>query len=78
MEITIELSVNIDRVATLKQAHGPPFWEPDPVATALACLQAGAGSIDSFKRIRKIKKLDMWGFTMGSAIFKKNLLQRKT
>jgi len=28
-----------------------------------------AGGIDSFQRIRKIKELDMWGFTVGSAIF---------
>lgn len=31
-----------------------------------------AGGIDSFQRIRKIKALDMWGFTIGSAIFEKN------
>ena len=30
-----------------------------------------AGGIDSFQRIRKVKELDMWGFTIGSAIFEK-------
>jgi hypothetical protein len=30
-----------------------------------------AGDIDSFQRIRKIMELDMWGFTVGTAIFEK-------
>lgn len=39
----IRLSVNIDHVATLRQARGGR--EPDPVAAAMLCEQAGADGI---------------------------------
>jgi pyridoxine 5-phosphate synthase len=38
-----KLGVNVDHVATVRQARGGA--EPDPVAAALACEQAGASSI---------------------------------
>lgn len=47
----IRLSVNIDHVATLRQARGAPFWEPDPVAAAVTCLQAGADGITVHLRL---------------------------
>lgn len=61
MEPTIKLSVNIDHVATLRQARGAPFWEPDPVAAALACLQAGADGITVHLRLdqRHIQERDL-------------------
>ena len=37
------LGVNIDHIATLRQARGVAY--PDPVAGALICEQAGADSI---------------------------------
>lgn len=43
MEQNILLGVNIDHVATLRQARGTRF--PDPVQAALAAEQAGADSI---------------------------------
>jgi hypothetical protein len=33
-----------------------------------------AGSIDSFERIRRVKELAMWGFTIGTAIFEKKFV----
>jgi len=61
VEPTIKLSVNIDHVATLRQARGAPFWEPDPVAAALACLQAGADGITVHLRLdqRHIQERDL-------------------
>jgi len=61
VELTIKLSVNIDHVATLRQARGAPFWEPDPVAAALACLQAGADGITVHLRLdrRHIQERDL-------------------
>ena len=38
-----ELSVNVDHVATLRQARGGR--EPDPVEAAVAALEAGASGI---------------------------------
>lgn len=39
----VALGVNVDHVATLRQARGTPY--PDPVAAALVAEQAGADSI---------------------------------
>lgn len=39
----IKLSVNVDKVATLRQSRGG--LEPDPVAAALVCEEAGADGI---------------------------------
>jgi len=57
----IKLSVNIDHVATLRQARGAPFWEPDPVASAVTCLQAGADGITVHLRLdrRHIQDRDL-------------------
>lgn len=41
--VNIELGVNIDHVATLRQARGTRY--PDPVMAALVCEQAGADGI---------------------------------
>jgi imidazole glycerol phosphate synthase subunit HisF len=35
-----------------------------------------AGGIDCFQRIKKIKDLDMWGFTVGSAIFENKFVSK--
>jgi len=43
MSDTIELGVNIDHVATLRQQRGTPY--PDPVHAALVAEQAGADNI---------------------------------
>ena len=57
----IKLSVNIDHVATLRQARGSPFWEPDPVAAAVTCLQVGADGITVHLRLdrRHIQDRDL-------------------
>ncbi|MEI6357014.1 MAG: pyridoxine 5'-phosphate synthase [Verrucomicrobiota bacterium] len=54
---TLELGVNIDHVATLRQARyrdqpteGPRRVEPDPVAAALACEAAGCHGITAHLR----------------------------
>ena len=39
----IRLGVNVDHVATLRQARGTPY--PDPVEAALLAVAAGADSI---------------------------------
>ena len=39
----MKLGVNVDHVATLRNARGG--FEPDPVAAALVCQEAGAHSI---------------------------------
>lgn len=44
----MRLGVNIDHVATLRQARGTDY--PDPVAAALASIQAGAGGITAHLR----------------------------
>lgn len=57
----IKLSVNIDHVASLRQARGAPFWEPDPVTAAVTCLQAGADGITVHLRLdrRHIQDRDL-------------------
>ena len=57
----IKLSINIDHVATLRQARGAPLWEPDPVAVAITCLQAGADGITVHLRLdrRHIQDRDL-------------------
>ena len=37
-----------------------------------------AGSIDSFERVNKMKELDIWAFTIGSAIFDKKFVPNGT
>lgn len=44
----MRLHVNIDHVATLRNARGTPY--PDPVAAALVCLEAGAHGITAHLR----------------------------
>lgn len=48
----LKLGVNIDHVATLREARyrGLPHGEPDPVAAALACEAAGAHGITAHLR----------------------------
>lgn len=48
----IKLGVNIDHVATVRQARyrGQPAGEPDPIAAALACEKAGAEGITAHLR----------------------------
>ncbi|MDN5874602.1 MAG: pyridoxine 5'-phosphate synthase, partial [Sinobacteraceae bacterium] len=41
--MSIRLGVNVDHVATLRQARGTDY--PDPVAAARLCAQAGADSV---------------------------------
>lgn len=57
----IKLSVNIDHIATLRQARGAPFWEPDPVTAAVICEQAGADGITVHLRLdrRHIQDRDL-------------------
>ncbi len=60
----LKLGVNIDHVATLRQAryHGRSSGEPDPVATALLCETAGAHGITAHLREdrRHIQDRDVW------------------
>ncbi len=44
----MRLHVNIDHVATVRNARGTPY--PDPVFAARACLEAGAGGITAHLR----------------------------
>jgi pyridoxine 5-phosphate synthase len=44
----IKLSINVDKAATLRQSRGGK--EPDPVATAIVALQAGAEGITAHLR----------------------------
>jgi pyridoxine 5-phosphate synthase len=44
----INLSINVDKAATLRQSRGGT--EPDPVAAAVVCLQAGADGITAHLR----------------------------
>ncbi len=57
----IKLNVNIDHIATLRQARGAPFWEPDPVAAAVMYEQAGADGIIAHLRLdrRHIQDRDL-------------------
>src|SRR5436305_5913696 len=60
----LKLGVNIDHVATLREARyrGSGQGEPDPVAAALACEAAGAHSITAHLREdrRHIQDRDVW------------------
>ncbi len=44
----IKLSINVDKAATLRESRGGT--EPDPVAAAFVCLQAGADGITAHLR----------------------------
>jgi pyridoxine 5-phosphate synthase len=56
----IRLGVNIDHVATLRQARGTDY--PDPVEIAIAALEAGADGITLHLREdrRHIQDADLW------------------
>ena len=56
----IRLSINIDHVATLRQARGGK--EPDPVAAAMLCEQVGADGITLHLRLdrRHIQDRDLY------------------
>jgi pyridoxine 5-phosphate synthase len=60
----LKLGVNIDHVATLREARyrGRGFGEPDPVAAALLCEAAGAHGITAHLREdrRHIQDRDVW------------------
>jgi pyridoxine 5-phosphate synthase len=60
----LKLGVNIDHVATLREARyrGIGFGEPDPVAAAIACEAAGAHGITAHLREdrRHIQDRDVW------------------
>src|SRR5437868_835527 len=60
----LKLGVNIDHVATLREARyrGRERGEPDPVAAALACEAAGAHGITAHLREdrRHIQDRDIW------------------
>src|SRR5580692_8478427 len=61
----LKLGVNIDHVATLREARyrGLGHGEPDPVAAALICEMAGAQGITAHLREdrRHIQDRDVWG-----------------
>ena len=44
----INLSINVDKAATMRESRGGA--EPDPVAAAFVCLQAGADGITAHLR----------------------------
>jgi pyridoxine 5-phosphate synthase len=46
--MTVRLHINVDHVATLRNARGTPY--PDPVLAAEACLAAGADGITAHLR----------------------------
>jgi pyridoxine 5-phosphate synthase len=60
----LKLGVNIDHVATLREARyrGRGWGEPDPVAAALACEESGAHGITAHLREdrRHIQDRDVW------------------
>src|SRR5216110_2581094 len=60
----LKLGVNIDHVATLREARyrGRDFGEPDPVEAALICEAAGAHGITAHLREdrRHIQDRDIW------------------
>jgi len=60
----LKLGVNIDHVATLREARyrGRGFGEPDPVAAVLVCEAAGAHGITAHLREdrRHIQDRDVW------------------
>src|ERR1700760_1285191 len=61
----LKLGVNIDHVATIREARyrARGFGEPDPVAAALLCEEAGAHGITAHLREdrRHIQDRDIWG-----------------
>lgn len=63
-ELMLKLGVNIDHVATLREARyrGLGHGEPDPIAAALACETAGAHGITAHLREdrRHIQDRDVW------------------
>lgn len=70
----ISLGVNVDHVATLRQARYRKTWEslqaePDPVAAALAAEAAGATGITVHLREdrRHIQESDLWRLREGMA-----------
>jgi len=62
--LTVKLGVNIDHVATLREARyrGREWGEPDPVGAALLCESAGANGITAHLREdrRHIQDRDIW------------------
>lgn len=60
----LKLGVNIDHVATIREARyrGLPHGEPDPVAAAQICMEAGAHGITVHLREdrRHIQDRDVW------------------
>ncbi len=60
MTLSLRLGVNIDHVATVRNARGGAH--PDPVAAALAAIEAGADGITAHIREdrRHIRDEDMW------------------
>jgi pyridoxine 5-phosphate synthase len=60
----LKLGVNIDHVATLREARyrGLPHGEPDPIAAARSCEEAGAHGITAHLREdrRHIQDRDIW------------------
>src|ERR1022692_2401913 len=60
----LKLGVNIDHVATIREAryHGRGRGEPDPIAAALVCEAAGAQGITAHLREdrRHIQDRDVW------------------
>src|SRR3954451_18212399 len=60
----LKLGVNIDHVATVREARyrGRGWGEPDPVAAALACEAAGAHGVTAHLREdrRHIQDRDVW------------------
>ena len=59
----LKLGVNVDHIATLRQARGVAY--PDPVTAALKAEQAGADSITMHLREdrRHIQKEDIYKFS---------------
>lgn len=65
----LKLGVNIDHVATIRQAryHGCPTGEPSPLEAALLCEAAGAHGITAHLREdrRHIQDRDIWELRKG-------------
>ncbi len=63
--VMLKLGVNIDHVATVREARyrGRETGEPDPIAAALVCEAAGAHGITAHLREdrRHIQDRDVWG-----------------
>jgi pyridoxine 5-phosphate synthase len=63
-KLMLKLGVNIDHVATVREARyrGRGYGEPDPVAAALVCEAAGAHGITAHLREdrRHIQDRDVW------------------